>query len=473
MDGNSSRSSGRSTTKSSSSSSNNNKSLLLGKYELGRLLGRGTFAKVYLAHPVGAGDNNPVAVKVIDKAEVARTPGMAPRVLHEIAAMRRLRHPHVLRLHEVLATRAKVFLVMELAPGGDLLSRLASLPPSRNGRRCLPEHAARRAFAQLVDALAHCHARGVAHRDVKPQNVLLDADGNLKLSDFGLAALIPSADPSPNNSPSDSSNSDDSDSGDLLLRTACGTPAYAAPEVLRRRAYDGAKADAWSLGVVLFVMLAGKLPFDDANVAAMCARQRRRDHAPLPDWVSPPERRLVRRLLDPDPSTRLAVADLAAKHPWVIRRSLSVDSRLAGLVAGAPERAAEFRTPAAVNAFDIISMSPGLDLSGLLNTNKGNGDKKRFFMTTASPETTVERLGHAGGKLGYVVMPGTKKGVNDCLTPVGTAMMSVEMSEVAPPLMLVELCIDDGDGERQRFGWEELRQELGDVVRAWHSCQDF
>ncbi|BAT17967.1 Os12g0603700 [Oryza sativa Japonica Group] len=155
---------------------------LLGKYELGRMLGRGTFAKVYLARAVAGGEA--VAVKVIDKAEVMGTAGMAPRVLREVAAMRRLRHPHVLRLHEVLATRARIYLVMELATGGDLLSRLAALP-----RRRLPESAARRVFVQLVDALSYCHARGVAHRDVKPQNVLLDGDGNLKVSDFGLAAL--------------------------------------------------------------------------------------------------------------------------------------------------------------------------------------------------------------------------------------------------------------------------------------------
>ncbi|TVU04128.1 hypothetical protein EJB05_50292, partial [Eragrostis curvula] len=449
---------------SKGTSSNNkisSKSLLLGKYELGRLLGRGMFAKVYLARPIAGGE--PVAVKVIDKAEVlATTPGMAPaRVLREVAAMRRLRHPNVLRLHEVLATRARIYLVMDLAPGGDLLSRLAALP-----RRRLPESAARRAFAQLVAALAYCHARGVAHRDVKPQNVLLDDRGDLKLSDFGLAALqFAGAAPL------------DSDDGGLL-RTACGTPAYAAPEVLRRKAYDGAKADAWSCGVILFVLLAGRLPFDDANIGDMLRKAQRREYE-LPEWVSPPARRLVSRLLDPNPATRVAVEALAAHHPW-FKRSLSVDSQLGGLLDGAPERALEFfrPAPAAVNAFDIISMSPGLDLSGLF----GKRDREKRFMTTASPEKTMERLGRAAGKLGYVVV-GKKKGLECCLPlPIGgrsagIAAMSVEMSQVAPQLMLVEMRVEmddgDGDGEEKCFGWEELRMELGDVVRAWHSCQDF
>ncbi|BAF30233.1 Os12g0603700 [Oryza sativa Japonica Group] len=425
---------------------------LLGKYELGRMLGRGTFAKVYLARAVAGGEA--VAVKVIDKAEVMGTAGMAPRVLREVAAMRRLRHPHVLRLHEVLATRARIYLVMELATGGDLLSRLAALP-----RRRLPESAARRVFVQLVDALSYCHARGVAHRDVKPQNVLLDGDGNLKVSDFGLAAL-------PGHAP--------------RRRPPPHRVRHAG--VLRRRAYDGAKADAWSCGVILFVLLAGHLPFDDSNIADMCRKAHRREYE-LPRWVSQPARRLVSRLLDPNPDTRVAVESLAAHHPW-FKRSLSVDSQLDGLLNGEPERAVAFQAapPPPLNAFDIISMSPGLDLSGLFGEHDKSLREKRFT-TTASPEKTLEQLGLAGGKLGYVVVVG-KKGV-ECLPLAGgrlssgIAAMSVEMSEVAPPLLLVELRlevaagdVDGGDGEVKGFGWEQLRMELGDVVRAWHSCED-
>jgi carbon catabolite-derepressing protein kinase len=416
---------------------------LLGKYELGRLLGRGTFAKVYYARAINGGD--PVAVKVLDKPQLAAT-GMATRVLHEVSAMRRLRHPNVLRLHEVLATRSKVYLVTELAPGGDLLSRIASLPARR-----LPEHAARRVFLQLVSALIYCHERGVSHRDVKPQNVLLDAGGNLKVCDFGLAALPESL------------------RDDGRLHTACGTPAFTAPEVLRRRAYDGAKADAWSAGVILFVLLAGHLPFDDANIADMCRRAQRRDYA-APRWLSQPARRLVARLLDPNPDTRLSVADLAA-HPW-FKRSLSVDSQLCGLIGGQPERDLAFQAPPPpLNAFDIISMSPGLDLSGLFGDSRRVCEKR--FMTTATPEETVERLGQAGPKLGYFMVG--KKGIERL--PLGglsgLVAMSMEMSEVSPALMLVELRLESSDGEEaEAFGWEELKVELGDVVMAWHVSED-
>uniref|UniRef100_A0ACD5YMS9 Uncharacterized protein n=1 Tax=Avena sativa TaxID=4498 RepID=A0ACD5YMS9_AVESA len=419
---------------------------LLGKYELGPLLGRGTFAKVYLAHPVAGGE--PVAVKVIDKAEVLGIPGMAPRVLREVAAMRRLRHPGVLRLHEVLATRSRIYLVMELAPRGDLQSALAA------NRKGFPERTARRIFVQLASALAHCHARGVTHRDVKPQNILLDANGALKVSDFGLSAalVVPG-------------------SADALLLTACGTPAYAAPEVLCRKAYDGAKADAWSCGVVLFVLLAGRLPFDDANIVEMCRKALRREYE-LPPCVSPPARRLVHRLLDPNPATRMAIETLSASHPWFVKRSLSLDSQLGGLLDGQPERALTFRAPVVANAFDIISMSPGLDLSGLFGGSQRSREKR--FLTTASPEQTLEQLGRAGGKLGYMVVG--KKGVESQRRPLGRSAISVEMSELAPQLMLIEMRLEtedgDGDGEVEAFGWDQLRVELGDVVRAWHSCED-
>jgi serine/threonine protein kinase len=420
---------------------------LLGKYELGPLLGRGTFAKVYLAHPAAGGE--PVAVKVIDKAEVLGIPGMAPRVLREVAAMRRLRHPGVLRLHEVLATRSRIYLVMELAPRGDLQTALAA------NRKGFPERTARRIFVQLATALAHCHARGVAHRDVKPQNILLDAAGGLKVSDFGLSAapVVPG-------------------SAESLLLTSCGTPAYAAPEVLRRKAYDGAKADAWSCGVVLFVLLSGRLPFDDANIVEMCRKALHREYE-IPTSVSPPARRLLHRLLDPNPDTRIAIEALSASHPWFVKRSRSLDSQLGGLLDGQPERVLEFQAPVVANAFDIISMSPGLDLSGLFGGSKSSRAKR--FMTTASPKQTLEQLGRAGGKLGYMVVG--KKGAECQRRPLlGRPAISVEMSELAPPLMLVEMRMEmdggDGDGEVQVFGWEQLRVELGDVVRAWHSCED-
>ncbi|KAM0853693.1 hypothetical protein ACQ4PT_050920 [Festuca glaucescens] len=429
--------------KSSKASGGKHGAPLLGKYELGRLLGRGTFAKVYHARSLVGGE--PVAVKVLDKPEMAATAGMDERVIGEVSAMRRLRHPNVLRLHEVLATRTKVYLVMELAPGGDLLSRLAALPQRR-----LSEPAARRVFLQLASALIYCHARGVTHRDVKPQNVLIDADGNLKVCDFGLAALP------------------ESHRDDGHLHTACGTPAFAAPEVLRRKAYDGVKADAWSCGVILFILLVGRLPFDDSNIPEMCRKAHRRDYA-LPEWVSQPARRLVGRLLDPNPATRLTVAELSS-HPW-FKRSLSLDSQLGSLLGGAPERDLLFQAPPTLNAFDIISMSPGLDLSGLFGENRRSREKR--FMTTASPEQMVEQLGLSGPKLGYFMVG--KKGVDRL--PLGglsgLVAMSMEMSEVSPPLMLVELRLEAGDdNELQAFGWEELRTELGDAVMAWHGCEE-
>ncbi|CAA7392012.1 unnamed protein product [Spirodela intermedia] len=327
---------------------------LLGKYELGRLLGRGTFAKVYYAQAVDGG-GAAVAVKVIEKASVAAS--MQHRVLREISAMSRLQHhPNVLRLHEVMATRSKIFLVMELAAGGDLLSVV-----SRRGR--LPEAAAHHYFRQLVSALRFCHARGVAHRDLKLANLLIDGAGYLKVSDFGLSSLA-----------------EQRHGGDGLLRTACGSPSYAAPEVVQRGGYDGARADAWSCGVVLYAMLAGRLPFDDGNLAVMYRKIYNGEYQ-FPAWFSPAAKRVISGLLDPDPETRLPL-DALQELPWCKEFS-APDS--GGVVFSGDGGAA----PAApINAFDIISLSSGLNLSRLFE----QGTTKSFTSAGGALATILGRI---------------------------------------------------------------------------------
>ncbi|KHN07024.1 CBL-interacting serine/threonine-protein kinase 25 [Glycine soja] len=194
---------------------------VFGKYEMGRLLGKGTFAKVYYGKQISTGEN--VAIKVINKEQV-RKEGMMEQIKREISVMRLVRHPNVVEIKEVMATKTKIFFVMEYVRGGELFAKISK------GK--LKEDLARKYFQQLISAVDYCHSRGVSHRDLKPENLLLDEDENLKISDFGLSALPEQL------------------RYDGLLHTQCGTPAYVAPEVLRKKGYDGSKADIWSCGVV-------------------------------------------------------------------------------------------------------------------------------------------------------------------------------------------------------------------------------
>ncbi|RRT48360.1 hypothetical protein B296_00046276 [Ensete ventricosum] len=141
-----------------------------------------------------------------------------------------------------MASKTKIYMVLEFITGGELFDRIA-----RNGK--LKEDEARKYFQQLIDAVDYCHSRGVFHRDLKPENLLLDSNGVLKISDFGLSALPQQE--------------------DGLLYTTCGTPNYVAPEVVKDKGYDGAKSDIWSCGVILFVLMAGYLPFEDSNLMSL------------------------------------------------------------------------------------------------------------------------------------------------------------------------------------------------------------
>ncbi|XP_027366837.1 CBL-interacting serine/threonine-protein kinase 4-like [Abrus precatorius] len=410
---------------------------ILGKYQLTRFLGRGSFAKVYQARSLI--DGSTVAVKIIDKSKTVDA-AMEPRIIREIDAMRRLHHhPNILRIHEVMATKTKIHLVVEFAAGGELFSRVY-----RRGR--LPESTARRYFQQLVSALRFCHRNGVAHRDLKPQNLLVDSDGNLKVSDFGLSAL-----------PEQLNNG--------LLHTACGTPAYTAPEILRRSGgYDGSKADAWSCGLILYVFLAGNLPFDESNIPAMCKKICRRDYQ-FPECISKPARFVIYRLLDPNPERRMSLEALFG-NAWFKKslREETTEESAFGWGKGSFEGKGS-----GVNAFDIISMSSGLDLRGLFETaSDGENRREKRFTSSAKVEVVEEKVKEVGGVLGFKVEVGKNNSAIGLVK--GKVALVFEMFEIVPhQLLLVAVKVVEGGLEFEELHWGDWKAALQDLVLSWHN----
>ncbi|KAL2924600.1 CBL-interacting serine/threonine-protein kinase 7 [Bienertia sinuspersici] len=183
----------------------NPKIVLHQRYEFGNLLGKGSFAKVFHARSV----NKKSVAKVVEKSKTH--PSMEHRIVGEVEAMHRLNHPNFLKINQVLATKSKIYLVMELAKGGDLFGKLANSHDHQ-----FTEHIARKYFNQLVSAIHYCHQNGVAHGDVKPKNLLLDDEANVKVADFGLSAVA------------------DNVADNLMLQTSYGTPAFAAPKLVAR-----------------------------------------------------------------------------------------------------------------------------------------------------------------------------------------------------------------------------------------------
>lgn len=340
---------------------------LFGKYEFGKLLGCGAFAKVYHARDVRNGHS--VAVKVINKKKIMSS-NLVSNIKREISIMRRLNHPHIVKLYEVLANKSKIFCVMEFVKGGELFARIAQ------GR--FSEDLSRKYFQQLISAVGYCHCRGVYHRDLKPENLLLDENGNLKVSDFGLSAVK------------------DQIRTDGLLHTLCGTPAYVAPEILSKKGYDGAKVDVWSCGVILFVLTAGYLPFNDPNLMSMYKKIYRGDFR-CPKWMSSDLKRLLSRLLDTNPDTRITI-DQILHDPWFKKGGLKElrfydydydDGIVNDLTKGEVE-GEEWGSN--LNAFDIIGFSAGLDLSGLLDDSYDSVNDGERFVSRESPEKLIERV---------------------------------------------------------------------------------
>ena len=427
--------------------------ILMNRYELGRMLGQGTFAKVYHARSLAT--NQSVAIKVIDKEKVLRV-GMIDQIKREISIMRLVRHPYIVQLHEVMASKSKIYFAMEYVRGGELFARVAK------GR--LKEDAARKYFQQLIGAVDFCHSRDVYHRDLKPENLLVDEHGNLKVSDFGLSALK------------------ECQKQDGLLHTTCGTPAYVAPEIINKKGYDGEKADIWSCGVILFVLLAGYLPFQDSNLMEMYRKISKGD-VRHPQWFSSDARKILSRLLDPNPNTRITM-DKLIEHPWFkkgykpavtlatpraskdlndVQAAFSTDQK-----DGKGNRAEQPNSPlkpASLNAFDIISLSKGFDLSGLFEKDQEQKSNSRF-MTQKPASAIVSKLEQIAEtesfkvkkQDGLVTLQGSKEGRK------GQLAIDAEIFEVTPSFYVVEVKKSAGDTlEYERFCKKGLRPSLKDI----------
>ncbi|KAI5557088.1 hypothetical protein BDE02_18G078500 [Populus trichocarpa] len=262
---------------------------------------------------------------------------------------------------QVIGTKTKIYMVMEYVSGGQLADKLSYAKKLR-------ESEARRIFHQLIDAVDYCHNRGVYHRDLKPENLLLDGKGNLKVSDFGLSALQKTA---------------------SLLTTTCGSPFYIAPELIANKGYEGAAADVWSCGVILFELLSGYLPFDERNLIMLYKKISAADYT-CPQWFTESQKKLISRILDPNPRKRITLPEILEDEwfqiDYVPSCGYECDEKIflddVNAAFDADEvNASETETPKSssfINAFQLIAMSHDLDLSGLFEEQEDRKQKTRL-----------------------------------------------------------------------------------------------
>ncbi|KAI8352087.1 kinase-like domain-containing protein, partial [Blakeslea trispora] len=269
------------------------KSNSFGPYELLQTLGEGEFGKVKLGAHVETGRE--VAVKLIKKERGASN--RISKIEREISILKTLDHPYIVKLYNVIETEKQIGIILEYAPGGELFEYILA-------HRCLKEKDAKRFFAQLISSVYYMHNRKIVHRDLKLENILLDKDCNIVVTDFGFANQFASA-------------------ADDMMATTCGSPCYAAPElVVNPGLYAGSAVDVWSCGVILYAMLCGFLPFDDdpSNPDSDDINQLYRyilsTELMFPSYISSEPRNLLKKILVADPAKRCSL-EYIIKHSWL------------------------------------------------------------------------------------------------------------------------------------------------------------
>lgn len=210
----------------------------LNQFVLGEKLGEGMFGKVRLATHILTGEK--VAIKLLEKVKILEQADKV-RVEREIRILKQMKHNNIIQLYSVIQTNTTIYLIMEYSPGKELFEYIVS-------KRRLPESEACEFFQQILSGVDYMHKNRICHRDLKPENMLLDSNRTIKIIDFGLSNTY---------------------GRNELLSTACGSPCYAAPEMIAGNKYQGLKIDIRSLGIILYAMVCGYLPFEDVNNDAL------------------------------------------------------------------------------------------------------------------------------------------------------------------------------------------------------------
>lgn len=422
----------------------------VGKYELGKTLGSGSFSKVKL----GVDDHGKqYAVKMIEKEQLVRE-GMEDQLKREISCMKLLNHPHIVKLYDVLQTSNHIYLVLELVTGGELFDRLIQA-------KFFNEDTARRFFQQMVIALHFCHKHGVAHRDLKPENLLVDDKDNIKITDFGLANVQ-----RPNQ----------------LMRTVCGTPNYVAPEVLKETGYNGICADVWSAGVMLFVMLSGCLPFDDPVLDELFKKVQKGEYQ-MSSKFTAGARDLISQMLVVDPSKRLTI-DGVIKHPWFQKNfdrgvfdSLSKTSSQQVQVSSVDKHAGANKTETdtavaagrssdpRVGAFELIDQLTLSTMSSLATRSPQVKISTRFIVSI-NPEESMTKLTAGLESIGASAKPKNEldlRGFQTC--PKGLLNLVITIvPTICEDLTIIEIRRGRGDTFDFHAAYHNLVKFLGDAV---------
>lgn len=255
----------------------------IGHYSLGATLGTGTFGKVKIGeHQL---TKHKVAIKILNRQKI-KSLDVVGKIRREIQNLKLFRHPHIIKLYQVISTPSDIFMIMEYVSGGELFDYIV-----KNGK--LQEHEARRFFQQIISGVDYCHRHMIVHRDLKPENLLLDHNMHVKIADFGLSNMMLDGE---------------------FLRTSCGSPNYAAPEVISGKLYAGPEVDIWSCGVILYALLCGTLPFDDEHVPTLF-RKIKSGIFPIPEYLNKQVVNLVCQMLQVDPLKRANIEEIK-KHDW-------------------------------------------------------------------------------------------------------------------------------------------------------------
>jgi serine/threonine protein kinase len=254
----------------------------VGDWCLGRVLGSGTTGKVKLAENVRTSEQT--AMKIIKKSQFSVRPDLERKIRREVALMKLMEHPHLLKLIDCSESPHHIYLVLEFCAGGELFDYLVS-------KRRLPRCEAMGFFREIIYGIEYLHQHGICHRDLKPENLLLDATNHIKIADFGFARWMKSN----------------------VADTSCGSPHYAAPEVIRGHQYDGRMADVWSAGVILFALLAGTLPFDDPSIRVVLSKVKSGKFT-MPALFDSDVAHLISRILQVDVQSRITIEGIKS-HP--------------------------------------------------------------------------------------------------------------------------------------------------------------